>query len=103
MEILNLKEVNKGALVCFFGIKLPKWGNFIINDCAYMSKDGKRWISFPQKKVEVNGETKYYPYNKFEERDMQDKFMEQVMKLVEMKLSVKDDKKSSYEQREIPF
>lgn len=73
----------KGALLGYFSIKIQKWGNFIIHDMAYFKKGSHSWISFPCKKVEGESMAKYYPYNCFENKEMQDQFSKIVVEILE--------------------
>lgn len=83
IQILKFNPVHKGSLQGYFSIKIPKWGNFIINDLAYFKNDSNSWISFPAKKVEKESETKYFPYNKFEEKKMMEEFSKMVIRVLE--------------------
>lgn len=83
MEIMKYKPVGKGSLVATFNLKIPKWGNFIINEMKYFNKNGQRWIAFPSKEYEKEGEKKYYHLNNFEAPEMQEKFRDQVIKAID--------------------
>lgn len=82
MEILRYREVNKGAMKAFFSLKVPKMG-LIINECVLFESKGRRWISFPQKMVEANGEKKYYPYVQFSDKSLMATFSEKVMPAID--------------------
>jgi hypothetical protein len=58
MKILHWKAYEKGTLQGFFELALDS--GLSIRGMTYHSKgDGKRWVSFPSKPYEDNGETKY--------------------------------------------
>jgi len=73
MEITRLTEINKGSLLGFANVYLPEW-NFYINDISIFQKGNLRWINFPQKKVEDNGEVKYFTNCGFKDKDMKTAF-----------------------------
>lgn len=53
---------NKGNLLAYVNFYIPTWDLFL-NDCKLMrAKDGERFIGFPSRSYEHNGETKYFPY-----------------------------------------
>lgn len=81
MEILRYRAINKGAVVGSFDVRIPKWG-VIINDCTLFEKDGRRWISFPSKPYESEGQKKYFPMIQFVQKDHMAKFTEAVMPLL---------------------
>lgn len=83
-EILRYTPLEKGSLQGFFSLKIAKWGQFVINDMRYFAKEGgARWIAFPQRQYEKDGEKKYAPYCKFEDRGMEHAFGDQVLKALD--------------------
>jgi len=77
------KSDREGALIAYFNIIVPKWGNFYINDMKLFQKDGKRWTGMPDRKYEVENETKYAPYCGFQERKMSQSFQDQILKAID--------------------
>lgn len=58
MQVSNWKKYEKGSLQGFFDVLLDS--GLTIRGMTYHSKgDAKRWVSFPSKPYEENGETKY--------------------------------------------
>ena len=57
MKVTNWKAYQKGTLQGFFELALDSGLN--IRGMTYHSQDGKRWVSFPSKPYESDGETKY--------------------------------------------
>jgi hypothetical protein len=55
-----------------------EWGWLHCNDMTVYSKNGKHWVSLPNKKVEEPEGVKYYNYCRFEREDS-DKFSEIVI------------------------
>lgn len=81
MEIISYKAINKGMLQGSIALKIPtQWGELIIYDISVFMKDGNRWISFPSKTYEKEGEKKYFQYNRFENRENSDAFQKDVLK-----------------------
>ena len=83
IEITKYAPIQKGALLARFDIVIPKWGDFIIRDIVLFQKDGKRWISLPNRQFEVNGEKKYFNYMGFKEPNMMQSFQNEVMKALD--------------------
>lgn len=52
MKATNFKEYEKGTLKGFFELELD-------SGMTYHTKEGKRWVGFPSKPYEADGETKY--------------------------------------------
>jgi len=82
MEITKYRPINKGYVVGNFGLKIDKWG-IIINDCTLFDKNGRRWISFPQRQYEDKGEKKYAPYMSFIEKAHMTAFTEKVLTILD--------------------
>ena len=61
MEVINVKEINKGALVKSFDLKLENYG-MTIRDCLLMNGKNGKWIKMPSRMYEKDGEKKYYDY-----------------------------------------
>lgn len=74
------KQVNKGVLVGFANIFVPKWGVEIYS-ISLFEKNGKRWISMPSREYEDknDGEKKYMPYIRFKEKSHGDLFASKAM------------------------
>lgn len=70
--------LGKGALVANVNILVPKWG-LEINDLTIWSKEGRKWVSFPSRQYEKDGEKKYAPYLRFEKKEHMDAFAKKVM------------------------
>jgi len=83
MEIIKFKEVNKNTLQASFSLKIPKWGNFIINDILYFKKDNNRWIALPSKEYEHEGKKKYHWYIHFEDPKIMEGFQKKVLQAID--------------------
>ena len=83
-KILRVNKVDKGSLQFTLDISVPKWGNFAVYGLQIMQKEGRRWLSFPSKKVELpSGETRFLPYCRFESRETHDAFSSKVFESLE--------------------
>lgn len=80
LEIQNYKAVGKGCLLAQCDIKMPIWGNFIIYGISIFEKDGKRWISFPSREYEKEGQKKYFQHCRFEAENMTEAFRKEFFK-----------------------
>jgi len=106
IEIIDFKRMNKGNLLGFLTIKIAKWGNFIIKDITVFNKNGNRWISFPSRIVEDQGEKKYFPYVRFEAAEVQKSFQEKVLTSLDswmLKNPEQLEAPPASEQCELPF
>ena len=61
MEIVNYKEIKRGHLIASFDVTMPEW-DLGIHECKLFEKDGRKWIGFPSRQYEMNGEKKYFEY-----------------------------------------
>lgn len=89
IEILSFRPHHKGNLIGFVNIKIPKWGNFIIKDISLFEKNEGRWLNFPSRSYEENGEKKYSYYNCFEDQTMKSNFDHEVFKALDLYLQKK--------------
>jgi len=103
IEILNYREVLKGSLLAMINIKVMKWG-LILNKVGVFHKGNQKWISLPQEKFESNGETKYFPLVKFEEKAIEEQFKSSILNALDIFL--KKNQKGNEEKNEqmpLPF
>lgn len=83
IEITKFEFVQKGALVAKFNLKMHKWGGLVIYDCTLFESGSKRWITLPSKQYESDGKKKYFSYMRYEDRDMNDRFLASILKAVD--------------------
>lgn len=106
MEIKKFTPMNKGSLLGFANVLITKW-NFFINDISVFQKEGRRWISFPSRPYEVDGEKKYFPNVGFETREFKDAFQEKFLEALDawMLANKKEEQQQNREQNEfeLPF
>lgn len=58
MKVTNFKQYEKGTLQGFFELTLDSGMN-IRGMTYHVKEDGKRWVGFPTKPYDSDGETKY--------------------------------------------
>ena len=46
LEVVNMRRMNKGALIAFVDVKILAWGITLI-DCKWFRKDEREWIGLP--------------------------------------------------------
>lgn len=73
LEITRCHAINKGAVVANVEVEILKWG-FLISDITIFSSNGRRWIQFPAKVTEKDGQKKYWQYCRFKEKDVTERF-----------------------------
>jgi len=104
IKILGYKEVNKGAILGSVSIQIEKW-SLTINRITVFQKDNRRWISMPSESFEKDGEKKYFPLVKFDEREVMDRFSRHVLESLDeylLKLNAQEPRRHE-EQEELPF
>ena len=84
IEIMKFELINKGPLVARFTCKMLKWGCLNIRECTLFDTGTKRWVNLPSRQYDdAEGKKKYYPYLAYEERNLDDKFKEMIIKAVD--------------------
>jgi len=61
MIIENYKHIGKGSVIGKFDIQFEKWG-ITVRDCVVMEGKNGRWINFPSRSYEKDGEKKWFSY-----------------------------------------
>lgn len=75
IECLNYTPCVKGCLQGFASFYVDKWG-VEIHGCTLNMKNGSRWVNFPSKEYEKDGQKKYQPLVRFKDKNLQNKFGE---------------------------
>jgi len=80
----GFKRIDKGLLVGFASVFVPKWGLEIFG-ISLFEKNGKKWISMPSREYEDKneGKKKYFPHIKFREKSHAELFEEKVKAAIE--------------------
>jgi len=104
IEILDYKEVQgKGALKGFANLFLSKSGLELFG-CGIFEKDGKSWVSMPQKEyTDKEGQKKYLPQVKFRERNHQDAFSRAVIEAIHAYQPKPQTQEQGLFDQEMPF
>ena len=86
MKISHYKAIGKGAMVASFNLTLPKMGDFQIRGITLFESNGKRWITMPSRAYDDPADPskkKYFAYVGFEDRAVNQKFQDSVMKVLD--------------------
>ena len=68
MECINFKSKVSGSLIGFADILVPKWG-VELSGCPVFQKGDNTWVSMPSRKWDDNGEEKWVPIARFQEKE----------------------------------
>lgn len=81
IEILNCIQVNNHPyLKAKFSIKLPIGNNkMIIKDMSCFKKDNSRWITFPTRPYEKDGQKKYYNFIMLDDPQQQNELNAEIL------------------------
>lgn len=85
IEIVRYILIEKGSTLAKATIKVPKWGNVIIEGVTFIKQGSGRWINFPTRKDEMG---KYWPYIRFESRDLKSAFDKLCFEALEDKIAI---------------
>ena len=103
IECTKFKSFQKGTLQGFADFYIPKWG-VELNGCTLHMKDGKRWINFPSKEFDDNGEKKFAPLFKFRNKKHWEAFIEEGKRAIEKYCAENHELPSDeYNNIEVPF
>ena len=78
----HFKTYKKGHLQGYADLFIDKW-NITIYGCGLYMKDGKRWVSFPMREYEQDGEKKFIPIMRFKDKANHNIFCEQAKKSID--------------------
>jgi DNA-binding cell septation regulator SpoVG len=81
MKITNYTEMNRGSFLATFDLELPS-GMTIVGMRHMDGKNGK-WVAFPERPYQKDGETKYAKIITISDRSKSDKFNELVLAAIE--------------------
>jgi hypothetical protein len=102
IECIRYTPINKNHCLGIATIFVPKWG-VEINGITLLQKDGRRWISFPSKQYEKDGEKKYMPYFRFPNADHYNLFCQAVKEAIERHAQTTADSDNQYVKEESLF
>lgn len=103
IECMKYKSVNKGSLLGYADLYLPKVG-IEIYGCSLHQKDGRRWVNLPSKEyTDGNGEKKYAPIVKFPNKFHMDEFAKQAKEAIEKKCAEPRAQAMDFLEEETPF
>lgn len=78
MRIEDLRAINHSVLKYSFTVVVTQWSDFYLKECKLFEKDGKRWVTFPDREYEKNGEKKYMALCGFKTKELSEAFKEKV-------------------------
>lgn len=84
VEIIRYIMITKGVTLAKATIKVPEWGNIIIEGVTLFLKGSSKFTGLPSRKDE---EGKYWPWIKFETRDQKAAFDHAVFEAFEHKVA----------------
>lgn len=82
IECTKFKYIGKGSLVGIADLFVPQFGMDIYG-CSVFQKDGRKWLTFPSKEVEINGAKKFFQHMRFRKHESMDNFTAQAMKAIQ--------------------
>lgn len=84
IEVINYKPFEKGSLVAFVDLYVPKMG-LEIYGCSIHRKDDGRWLNLPSKEYQdkETGETKWSSVIRFRDKDHFAKFCKAALHVVD--------------------
>ena len=82
IKILSYQKLDKGFLKGSLSILVEDWG-LEIYDMKIFEKDRTKWISFPSRQYEKDGQKCFAPYLKFPSKEQMAAFSHAVFKAVE--------------------
>ncbi len=109
IECMMFRSINRGSLIGFAKIWVPKMG-IEIENISFFQSNGRRWISLPSKEYEKDGEKKYYPLVRFREKGHMDMFTKAVIDAIEQWCKANEKapaaapvQEQKHEQSQLPF
>jgi len=106
IECVKYTPVNKNTCLGMATIYVQKW-DMEIYGISLHQKDGKRWINFPSRMYEKDGQKKYLSYFRFRNADNYKKFCEAVKEAIEKHAATQDQYSEPMgedkESEEVPF
>lgn len=92
IEIVRYILIDKGSTLAKATIKVPKWGNVIIEGVTFFQKAPNQWVNFPARKDESG---KYWPYIHFESKELKAAFDKLCFEALEDKMAIGKSTESS--------
>lgn len=103
IECMKYKRVNKGTLLGYADLYMPKMG-IEIYGCSLHQKDGKRWVNLPSREyTDDKGEKKYMSIVRFPNKFHLDEFIKQAKEAIEKKATEPQPQTMDFLEEETPF
>jgi len=82
ITVSNWKSIHKNSLLGTFDLEFTGMG-LRIKGAMLLETNGRRWINFPSKEYQKNGERKFMPFLEWRDRETSERFSAAVVPLVE--------------------
>ena len=82
IEVISVNPINKGDILATVSVAIRPW-KLKIHEVMVIQKGANRWVNLPQRRYEVNGETKYAKLLEFDDAAVEKRFRDQVMASVD--------------------
>ena len=79
---IYFKKFDKGTLKGFANFFIEKMGMEFFGFTLH-EKDGKKWLNFPSKEYDKEGDKKFAPYFRFKEKNHYYEFQRQALKAIQ--------------------
>lgn len=83
-ECIKFTPYDKGSLKGFADIRVPKMGMTFYGFTVH-EKNDQKWVAFPSRSYEKDGETKWLPYFKFDNQTHQEEFKKKALEAIKTK------------------
>jgi len=81
MTVTNYKSIDRGAVVASFDLELDS--GMVVYGMKLMNGKNGRWVGFPERPYQQNGETKYAKIIGIPNRERSDKFRDLVLSVLD--------------------
>ena len=82
IEVIGVNPINKGDILATVSVAIKPW-KLKIHEVMVIQKGANRWVNLPQRRYEVNGETKYAKLLEFDDQSVEKRFRDQIMASVD--------------------
>lgn len=102
--VTKYKRLEKeSSLKGIFSILIPDWGNFYVNEMKFFQKNTQKWIGFPDRVYDQDGEKKRFSYAGFQNLEDKKAFEHEVLKAIEEYADKQRDNKFMEIEEQLPF
>lgn len=103
IECLKYKTINKGSLLGYADLFVPKMGLEIFG-CSLHQKDGRRWINLPSREyTDDKGEKKFFSIIRFRNKTHMEEFSKQAKEAIEKNAMMPEAQQQTFTDEDVPF